>query len=91
MARATTIHEQLVDGLEGVVEEVRGKGCLVGLRLDTPVKPVLDRLRANGVLAGGSADPHVMRCMPPLTATDDDVQLFIDTLTQVATPTTASA
>jgi acetylornithine aminotransferase/acetylornithine/N-succinyldiaminopimelate aminotransferase len=91
MARATAIHEQLVDGLDGVVDEVRGKGCLIGLRLDTPVKPVLDRLRAAGVLAGGSADPHVMRCMPPLAATDDDVQLFIDTLTQVATPTTASA
>ena len=91
MTRATAIHEQLVEGLDSVVEEVRGKGCLIGLRLDTPVKPVLDRLRAAGVLAGGSADPHVMRCMPPLTATDDDVQLFIDTFKQVLTPTTASA
>jgi acetylornithine aminotransferase/acetylornithine/N-succinyldiaminopimelate aminotransferase len=91
MARATAIHEQLADGLDGMVDEVRGKGCLLGLKLDRPVKPVLGALREHGVLAGGSADPHVMRIMPPLTSTDEDVQLFIDTFEQVLAPTAASA
>jgi len=91
MTRATAIHAQLAEGLEGLVEEVRGKGCLIGLKLDRPVKPVLNALREHGVLAGSSADPHVMRIMPPLTSTDDDVKRFIDTLQQVLTPTAASA
>ncbi len=89
MDRATTIHAQIAEGLDGVVEEVRGKGCLMGLKLDRPVKPVLNALRDYGVLAGSSADPHVMRCMPPLTSTDDDVQLFIDTFKQVLVPAAA--
>jgi acetylornithine aminotransferase/acetylornithine/N-succinyldiaminopimelate aminotransferase len=89
MTRATAIHAQLAEGLEGLVEEVRGKGCLIGLKLDRPVKPVLNALRDHGVLAGSSADPHVMRIMPPLTSTDDDVQLFIDTFKQVLAPAAA--
>jgi len=89
MTRATAIHAQLAEGLEGLVEEVRGKGCLIGLKLDRPVKPVLKALRDHGVLAGSSADPHVMRIMPPLTSTDDDVQLFIDTFKQVLAPAAA--
>ena len=89
MARATAIHAQLAEGLEGVVEEMRGKGCLLGLKLDRPVKPVLNALREHGVLAGGSADPHVMRIMPPLTSSDDDVALFIDTFKQVLAPAAA--
>jgi acetylornithine/succinyldiaminopimelate/putrescine aminotransferase len=91
MTRAAVIHEQIAEGLDGHVEAVRGKGCLIGLKLNTPVKPVLNRLRAQGVLAGGSADPHVIRCMPPLTATDEDVRLFIDTFIQVLAPAAASA
>ncbi|NBB72347.1 MAG: aminotransferase class III-fold pyridoxal phosphate-dependent enzyme [Bacteroidetes bacterium] len=89
MDRATAIHAQLAEGLEGLVEEVRGKGCLIGLQLDRPVKPVLNALRDHGVLAGSSADPHVMRIMPPLTSTDDDVQRFIDTFKQVLAPAAA--
>jgi len=89
MDRATAIHAQLAEGLEGLVEEVRGKGCLIGLQLDRPVKPVLNALRDHGVLAGSSADPHVMRIMPPLTSTDDDVKRFIDTFKQVLAPAAA--
>jgi acetylornithine aminotransferase/acetylornithine/N-succinyldiaminopimelate aminotransferase len=83
MARATAIHAQVEEQVGPHVEEVRGKGCLLGLKLDRPVPPVLDALRDRGVLAGSSADPHVMRLMPPLTSTDDDVTLFADTLADV--------
>ena len=80
MDRAVELHEQIAEQVGPVVEEVRGRGCLIGLKLDRPVDPVLDALRANGVLAGGSADPHVMRLMPPLVATDADVRTFADAL-----------
>jgi acetylornithine aminotransferase/acetylornithine/N-succinyldiaminopimelate aminotransferase len=80
MARATKIHDRVVERVGPVVEEVRGRGCLMGLKLDRPVDPVLDALRKQGVLAGGSSDPHVMRLMPPLVSTDDDADAFADAL-----------
>ena len=49
MDRATEIHGQIdaqVGSLSGV-DEVRGQGCLLGLKLDRPAKPVLDALRAH--------------------------------------------
>jgi acetylornithine aminotransferase/acetylornithine/N-succinyldiaminopimelate aminotransferase len=80
MARATEIHQQVAEQVGPVVEEVRGRGCLMGLKLDQPVGPVKEALRDNGVLVGGSSDPHVMRLMPPLVVTDDDIRVFADTL-----------
>ena len=91
MARAAAIHAQIEAQVGPLVDAVRGKGCLLGLKLDRPVAPVLDALREHGVLAGSSADPHVMRLMPPLTATDDDVTLFATALADVldAAPVTS--
>jgi acetylornithine aminotransferase/acetylornithine/N-succinyldiaminopimelate aminotransferase len=91
MARATEIHEQVAEQVGPVVEEVRGRGGLMGLKLDQPVAPVKEALRDNGVLVGGSSDPHVMRLMPPLVVTDDDIRAFADALHTAleATETTA--
>ena len=80
MTRATEIHEQLVEQVGPVVEEVRGRGCLIGLTLDRPVGPVVEALRDQNVLVGGSSDPHVMRLMPPLVVSDDDVATFAEAL-----------
>jgi acetylornithine aminotransferase/acetylornithine/N-succinyldiaminopimelate aminotransferase len=80
MARAGAIHRQVRAAAAPHVAEVRGKGCLIGLRFDRPVAPIIDALREHGVLVGGSADPEVMRLMPPLTATDADVAEFADAL-----------
>lgn len=90
MSRATEIFEHIETGVGDVVDEVRGRGCLIGLKLDRPAGPVLDALREHGVIAGGSSHPKVMRCMPPLTATDADVQHFVETLTTVLEPAATS-
>ena len=91
MARATAIHTQVADALSEVVVEVRGRGCLMGLVLDQPVAPIVKQLRENGALVGGSADPNVIRCMPPINTPDAAVQQFVDTVTQVLAPTAVSA
>lgn len=80
MDRAVEIHELVREHVGPVVEEVRGRGCLMGLRLDRPVDPIVDALRDKGVLVGGSSDPHVMRLMPPVVVSDEDVRLFSDAL-----------
>ncbi len=57
----------------GPVVDVQGRGLLLGLRCDRPAGDVLAGLRDRGILAGGAADPHVVRLMPPLILGDDDV------------------
>ena len=34
---------------------------------------MLDALFENRVIAGGASDPHVVRLMPPLVTTDEDI------------------
>ncbi len=65
---------QLVVGLEVLpaVQEVRGRGLLLGARLDRPVGPVVDACRAQGLLVL-SAGPDVLRLTPPLVVSSDEV------------------
>jgi len=91
MARATEIHAQVAAQVGPVVEAVRGRGCLMGLALDRPVGPVVEALRDQGALVGGSSDPHVMRLMPPLVVSDDDVTTFAEALHAALNATAAPA
>lgn len=76
MMRAPNIFDQIADAVGAQVQAIKGKGCLIGLELDGPAAPVLTALREAGVLAGSSGDPNVIRLMPPLTTTEDEIILF---------------
>jgi len=78
MARTAHVHERLAAGLAPYVSSIRGLGCLIGVEMPMPVQPLLAALRAEGVLAGGSGDPHVMRLMPPLITPDEAIDTFIE-------------
>lgn len=90
MERATEIHGQIAEQVGPIATEVRGRGCLVGIALDQPVDPVIDALRDEGILVGGSSDPNVMRLMPPLVVSDEDIRRFSTTLRSVVTEVPAS-
>ena len=77
MARAAHVHERLAAGLAPYVSSIRGLGCLIGVEMPMPVKPLLSALRAEGVLAGGSGDPQVLRLMPPLITPDDAIDACV--------------
>ncbi len=91
MGQATDIHAQVAEAVGPVVDEVRGRGCLMGLKLNRPAEPVIDALRDQNVLVGGSSDPHVMRLMPPLVVSDDDVTSFAEALHAALDATSAPA
>jgi len=90
MERATEIHDRIFDGIRKYGGTLRGEGCLIGLEASRPVAPILKGLRDEGVIAGGSLDPNVMRLMPPLTATDEEVDFFIDAFARVVEPMLAA-
>ncbi|MBI3548862.1 MAG: aspartate aminotransferase family protein [Elusimicrobia bacterium] len=62
------------------IREIRGKGLLLGLVLDKPSKPVRDGILSRGVLVGGADDPNVIRLLPPLTITADEVAVLREAL-----------
>lgn len=55
--------------IPGVVA-VRGDGCLLGLVLDRPAKPVAAALMSHGILTGTAHDPNCLRLCPPATLPD---------------------
>ncbi len=55
------------------LQEIRGRGLLLGLVLDGPAKPVLAALLQRGILAGGADDPSVIRLLPPLTVGPEEI------------------
>ena len=58
----------------GPVVGIQGKGFLVGLRTKPKAASVRDALLARDILTGTSADPHVLRLLPPLILTVEHVQ-----------------
>ena len=76
--------EQLAAGLATLphVTDVRGAGLLLGATLDQPAQPVADAaLEAGLVCLTAGAD--VLRLAPPLVVGADDVDLALETLTEV--------
>lgn len=53
--------------VRGPVSAIQGKGLLLGLRCRRPAKEVHAALLEQDILAGTSADPDVLRLLPPLT------------------------
>ncbi len=64
----------------GVVESVRGRGFLLGLRCSRPAREVRDRLLERGIFAGTSTDPAVLRLLPPLVLRDEHVDRLLEEL-----------
>lgn len=67
----------------GPVTAMQGAGFLLGLRTTRPARDVLAELRARGILAGGSADAHVVRLLPPLVLKDEHVDQLVSTLAEI--------
>jgi LysW-gamma-L-lysine/LysW-L-ornithine aminotransferase len=57
---------------EKAVREVRGRGFMFGIELRGKVAPILKELQLRGVLAL-PAGPSVLRLLPPLVISDDDL------------------
>ena len=57
----------------GPVEAVLGRGCLIGLRVRGDAKALHRRLMERGFITGTSANPQVLRLMPPINTPLDAV------------------
>ncbi len=75
----------------GPVVDISGRGLLLGLHCDRGAGEVLAELRARGILAGGAADPEVVRLMPPLIIGDSEVTALEQALADIPTSGTGDS
>jgi acetylornithine/succinyldiaminopimelate/putrescine aminotransferase len=67
----------------GPVTGTQGEGFLLGLRTRGPASDVQSALLARDILAGTSADPQVLRLLPPFTLRESHVGLLRDALVAI--------
>jgi acetylornithine/N-succinyldiaminopimelate aminotransferase len=60
----------------GPVLATQGAGLLMGLRTSRPAKEIHAALLERNILAGTSADPQVLRLLPPYVLGDEHVELL---------------
>src|SRR3989440_805834 len=65
-----------------LIREVRGKGLLLGIELKRRAQPYLEALLDRGVLAL-QAGPNVIRLLPPLVITEEQLERVLDTVEEV--------
>ncbi|MEO0469117.1 MAG: aminotransferase class III-fold pyridoxal phosphate-dependent enzyme [Bacteroidota bacterium] len=83
---AADMGEKLMTALEKLseIEEVRGYGLMIGLKLKSAAKPIRSSLLYDHhIFTGSSSDPKVLRILPPLNIGWAELQQFVSKLTQV--------
>ena len=76
--------EGLIDGHPEVFGSVRGSGLMLGLKCKLPNIDVVNAGYDNLVITVPAAD-NVIRLLPPLTLSDDDIAEAVIRLDKVAT------
>ena len=79
---ATMAELQLRDSISNSdgIAAVRGKGCLLGIEFEEACGPVHKTLLENKIITGTSSDPKVLRLLPPLCVTSDEISQFVQVL-----------
>ena len=67
----------------GPVESIQGRGFLLGLKTKPKAAVVRDALLARDILVGTSADPHMLRLLPPLILSTENVQRLAKALEEL--------
>jgi len=61
------------------IKEVRGKGLMVGIEMKNPVATIIGKMLDAGIICG-PAGPNVLRFLPPLIVTEQEVDRVVDLL-----------
>lgn len=62
-----------------VIDNIRGRGLMIGMELSKPGKPIIDELLKEGILLNCTADT-ILRFIPPLIITKEDIDNMITKL-----------
>lgn len=82
--RALRLRQSLasvVDQFPGLVTEVRGQGLLAGIKVTVPPPEVVSAALGEKLLLVGAGD-NVVRVLPPLTVSDDEIAEGVERLSR---------
>ncbi len=82
MESVKRFEDEVHDLISPLVLKITGSGCLLGLDLARPAKPVIAGLLKRGFIVGGADNPSVIRLMPPAVTPLETVALFATALAQ---------
>jgi acetylornithine/N-succinyldiaminopimelate aminotransferase len=75
--------KELLDELNSPhVVEIRGRGLMVGVEMDIDVSPVVNQGYERGLLLV-NAGPNVLRFVPPLVITEDEIKHAVATIGEI--------
>ena len=83
--RALAVGDRFTDGLRGLqsrhssIVEVRAKGLMIGVEMTKAVPPLIESMLDAGIICG-PAGPKVLRFLPALIVTDEQVERVISAL-----------
>ena len=73
----------IADAYPDVIEGIRGVGLMAGIKCRVPNTRLNDAMRDREMLAVPAGD-NVIRLLPPLTVTDDDIRTALDRIRDAA-------
>lgn len=66
------------------IKEVRGKGLLLGIEFDYPVREIRGKLlKEFKIFTGAATSPNVLRLLPPMGISKNEADIFINALKEV--------
>ena len=83
---AKMMGDYLMEKIKNVagVKEVRGRGLMIGVEFDEPIKEIRNSLLFDyKIFTGSASNPNVLRLLPPLTITQKESDIFLKAFTEV--------
>lgn len=79
MENVKQVSDYLVDALKSVpeIKSIKGKGLMLGVEFDFPIKKLRSQiLYDHRIFTGSSANPNLLRILPPLTVSCEQIAAF---------------
>jgi acetylornithine/succinyldiaminopimelate/putrescine aminotransferase len=82
ISNAKKVENHLRDSFAGVssIVSIKGKGCLLGIEFDGPCAPIHAKLLENKIITGTSSDPNVLRLLPPLCVSVNELNMLVEVI-----------
>lgn len=78
--------DYLIDQLRTIpaIQSIRGRGLMVAMDLDFPIKDLREKLIFEKKIFTGSAkSPNTMRLLPPLTVKPEEIDIFVNVISEL--------
>lgn len=85
LQNVNSVGEYLMNELKAIpqIKEIRGKGLMIGMEFDEPIKVIRRRLLFDEHVFTGVSGTNVIRLLPPLSLTMNEAKEFITRLKRV--------